>query len=1083
MQFNLITANTTLEGQRRLYARVNAQDCESARHIFIVPDRYTLSVEQDICRFCFPDGYTRADVVSFTRLAVKTVGRKIKKCLSKEGTVILLNKVMKENEENLKYYKKLTGYGFAKETFAAMASLRSSGITPEVIEAKLGELDGVIRDKLSDMAVIMREYERELLLNFSDTITRIDALKKYLQTEGLGGNVHVYISGFNFYSAQQLEIIKALLKSCESVSIPTVPIRGALNAQMTEVSDFCKENGINVDIEEAYERVKEPFETVRRFIFTGKREEKAIKNSEDIRLFSEQNPYEEAMSVAREIIFLTRRKNYRFKDIAVVCNDINMLPVIRETFERTGVPLFIDEGYRALDGVAVRYILNVMRAAESYKPADIFRVVGHPLFGLDGDCAQSFERYCVKYNVRYRRFFEPFTLGDATEAEGVRQRLMSLLISLPESAEASAYCDWFADMLASEGVVELLTYYSESEDERLRASAYTDDIERLLNDIKMLVGGEKLNLSGFISLFSAAAADLKITLRPDCVDSVFVGGVEESRFSKVKALFILNATDGQFPILSGDGLIFTATDNESMRRHGLSVYPSPIEKNEFERFIVRDLLSKPSERLYIGCAETDLSGEVQNCGDGFAEIKYITSNEIKPLDSYHGFDERELINYRLASLENAYYMYVSGRVPDKYASAVRQTLVKCGRLKESAVQNDESVFERIFKKDEEGNFLTSVSQLETYFACPFKHFLRYGVKVQPDEDSVLRSNTLGNIFHNVLEWFFKNRLGKIYSGENLDKDILYAVERELIKEEYERYFTDPISAHMLIGVKKECIRLIYALAANMRESDFRPMDIEVGFGYRKDDNLILIDVDNRKFSLRGKIDRVDKNGEDVVIIDYKSGAIKPELKEVACGNKIQLYIYLSYYIKRGYRPAGVFYLPIKKSGGYAMLGQIRDGEVFKALDRRALNAEGKYDSPAVGIGATVKNGEVKFNARNGNILTEEDFSNATEYVERLVKKALGEILEGYAEKKPTEGECQHCEYKKICGEVAERKKPTGKMTAFFENALNAEEETDGALNGEAALDRIDACEEKTHCDDGKNRNDTTEKTLRSEEGR
>ena len=48
----------------------------TGRHIFIVPDRYTLSVERDICEILYPDGAFNVDVCSFTRLAQKALGRK-----------------------------------------------------------------------------------------------------------------------------------------------------------------------------------------------------------------------------------------------------------------------------------------------------------------------------------------------------------------------------------------------------------------------------------------------------------------------------------------------------------------------------------------------------------------------------------------------------------------------------------------------------------------------------------------------------------------------------------------------------------------------------------------------------------------------------------------------------------------------------------------------------------------------------------------------------------------------------------------------------------------------------------------------
>ena len=56
MKFNCIESNTTLSGHRALFGLLREQNDLTGRHIFIVPDRYTLSVERDICEILYPDG-------------------------------------------------------------------------------------------------------------------------------------------------------------------------------------------------------------------------------------------------------------------------------------------------------------------------------------------------------------------------------------------------------------------------------------------------------------------------------------------------------------------------------------------------------------------------------------------------------------------------------------------------------------------------------------------------------------------------------------------------------------------------------------------------------------------------------------------------------------------------------------------------------------------------------------------------------------------------------------------------------------------------------------------------------------------
>lgn len=1036
MRLFLIETNTTLEGHRRLYARLKDKDAPDVRHVFLVPDRFTLGVERDLCEYCFPDGYSRADVASFTRYAVKTVGKKINRCLTKEGTVVLLQKVMSENAGKLRYYRKLTGYGFAKELFAAIASLRSGGVTVEEVEAAAAG-DGVLSDKLKDIALIMKEYDRRLKEGYSDTVTRIDSLTDYLSKNADLLDTRFYVLGFNMFSAQQMKLIGTLAEFGAEVCVAYVAVPGAESpgGQAEKLADYCRERGIAVEREFSFELVPQPFEYLRGSLFGAGKKLALPSGKGRVALFSEETPYAEALAAAREIVWLTRKVNYRFKDVAVACNDRSLLPVIRETFDRCGIPCFLDEGYAVANGVAVKYVLTLLDAAEGCSAADLFKLAQHPFTDLSREESEAFERYCVKYNIKYDRFKSPFTLGDSEIAERVRRKLFVRTAQVPLLAPVSRFCRFIRDITEEEFIASKLAEYGESREDRLVASADLGDFLRLTEELSLLRGEEETTAADFTALLRAAIADMKVALKPDCYDTVFVGNTDESRFSEVKALFILGAADGYFPIKSGDGLIFSAADNANMRRRGLNVFPSPVEKNAFERFIARDLLAKPSERLYVGCAETDLSGEAQSAGEGFRELLYLTDAEAKPLASYRDLTENERLNYLLVNPRNAYAEYLAGTVPAEFREEVKRFLREEGLLTERVVSSGDCPFERYFRTDGDGVYMTSVSQLETYFTCPFKHFMRYGLRAREEEDSVLKPLAMGNAIHNVLESFFRRNLDAVYDGGDLTAETRAAIEREFAKREYERYYADPVSAHILKGVKKECAVLISALAENMRASDFRPIGFEVGFGYRKDDNMLLINVENRRFKLCGKIDRVDACGRDVAIIDYKTGSVKPDLKDVRCGRKIQLYVYMSYYMKKGYRPAGVFYLPIRSGNtasgrSYAYVGQMLDDpSVYRALDRRAERASGRYSSPALSFKADVHDGEIKL-LRSGNLLSEKEFRAAARYVEALAENALSEILAGFAEKKPLKGSCEYCEYRSMCGEMPPRTAPAANAGDF-----------------------------------------------------
>ena len=1034
MKLFLIEANTSLLGHKRLYERAKENDSPDFFHVFLVPDRFTLGVEKDLCKYCFPDGYSRADVQSFTRYAIKTVGKTIKKCLSKEGTVILLKKIVEQNADKLKYYKNLTGYSFAKELFAAIASLRSSGISLAKVMDMVDDKEGVLYDKLHDVALIGMAYDSVLKDTYSDTITRLDSLNDHLQKVDLS-KTYFYILGFNIYSEQQINIIKTLLKNSAGVAVSYVKLQGAepcLGQQIYDLCNWCEDENIPVERQEAFELVAEPFQTVRRLLFTGTNE--VVDAKDKIVLFSEDDTYAEATAVAREISYLVKKENFRYRDVAVVCNNNDLLPILYETFDRCEIPCFVDKGYQVTDGVFARFVIALFNAADKGSAEDYFRLSRQALCGLSVDEQELFRSYCNKYSINYGRFDRHFTLGDFEKAEAIRKKLTDLTAIIKECDTVKDYCDKIKELLSS--FADKLKEYAASSDPRVCAYADTEGIEKLTEELTMLIGEEKYKVYDFLSVFCSAIADMKVVLRPEYCDTVFIGNTEESRFNDVKAIFVIGAADGFFPIKSGDGLIFTAVDNERMRSKELgldiSVFPSPVEKNSFERFIVRDLLSKPTVRLYVGCSVSDVSGSMQAPGEGFEELKSITGvKNPGPLSAFRKLEDTDLLFYNLVNLKNAYYEYLSDNIPDKYRKSVENLLKDKEMLKKMPVK-DEDVFKGFFDKQDD-QYVTSISQLQEYFSCPFKHFIKYGLKIRTQEDYVMNQMTIGNIVHKVLEDFFKDNgnRNRVYAGKNVTEETEKVIDNVFNDPAYESFYYNPLYSHYLDRLRVECRRAVKAIAESMRHSKFRPRYFEVRFGYPNDKNPILIDTNNGQFRMKGKVDRVDEYNDYVVIVDYKTGSAG-NLADVYYGDKIQLYVYLKHFINNGKKPAGVFYQPIPFEGGengrdYSMIGQMANKrEIFRALDDRSDVLEDDEYSKSVRFKGDFTDGD--------NLLEERDFEKITEYVEKLVSKAIDEICEGYVERKPVSDGCANCDYQRLCGECVGRKKHAIHLADFTEES-------------------------------------------------
>lgn len=1015
MGINIFASNTTTMAINSAIDALGRNNEKGSRHIVIVPDRFTLSTEKEIYDRLELPGSFNIDVLTFSRLAVKVEKSSSKRFLTKEGTVMLMKKVIDDNAVKLTYFKNRNSMGFAREVFAVTASFRSSGITPEMLEESSADFPEHKKQKYFDLALLYKEYEVILKSRFSDTVARQQTLIEAIKIDETVSQSHIYVLGFNIYSQLQLSVIKELALSALSLNIAAATESGGKNkdifpiSQLNELQEYATANKIPLAKSYFFERLTPPLDVIHKEIFSLSKEPPKCENS-SVRLMRQKNPYEEIKAIAREIIFRIKQ-GARFKDIAVVCAQENYRVCIKEIFRRFGIPFFIDEKYCAAESASAKYICALIEAKlYDFRRDKVLQFIKHPLFLQNSRLAERFENYCLKYNINYSRFRSRFLLGESQEFEEARASFVSIADSIKEKGSASEIAD---------SLLEILPLEEPGEDLIFRASYESSArIKSLLEEIKTLLGEEEMTLEDFYSVFSDGIGGLEIALIPQCADCVFVGNTSESRFNSLKYIFVAGASEGFFPSKTAEQNIINFADMLMLERRGLNVRPNPLESNRLEQFVVADLLTK-AEKIYVSCADCALTGEQLQTGEAIKELSYILK---LPLDGDYipaGMNSEERLRYLLSTDENAVYEYISGSIPPPYMQSVRQYLVEKGfgdRIEFSkALQAPRDFAEYVFGKDAEG-YITKVSQLESYFNCPYLHFLRYGLRLQDRPQPELQMADIGNIIHEVLEIYFSENLKtlKTLSDEQIKLKASEVVQRVLNAEKLRSLKQDTVGQYTVKLIHSECMYVIKKLTENLRRSDFSPTYIELAFGMGKGFGAISLDTPTRKIKLRGKIDRVDICGNKVAIIDYKTGAsVSGKYQDIYFGKKIQLYVYLNVFLKKGFEPAGVFYLPIRDSyrkdgESFAYVGQVEDSiETLIELDN-ALDSGGQSDI----IKVEVKDGKIA--TRSKNIISRSDFRNICAYVNRLIVGAVDEIAEGNIERSPLSKSCEFCQYKNHC---------------------------------------------------------------------
>ncbi|MEG1609526.1 MAG: PD-(D/E)XK nuclease family protein, partial [Clostridia bacterium] len=212
------------------------------------------------------------------------------------------------------------------------------------------------------------------------------------------------------------------------------------------------------------------------------------------------------------------------------------------------------------------------------------------------------------------------------------------------------------------------------------------------------------------------------------------------------------------------------------------------------------------------------------------------------------------------------------------------------------------------------NGVTSPSQLEKYFNCPFQHYIDYVLKARKREKAELEISDMGTVLHEVAKLYFESEnccdLSKNEIVEKV-KQIYDGVVRtnEKLKLIVQRQNGKKVVAE-LYG--RSC-KMLVTLVEKMQVTKFRPkatmLEKRFGWGGEGDLGGVQLNFDGKPINIRGIIDRVDFCQDKYLIFDYKSkSTIAFEPKNIVFGERCQMFIYLQAMMNSNITPSGVCYI-------------------------------------------------------------------------------------------------------------------------------------------------------------------------------
>ena len=1035
--------------------------------IILTPETKTVKIERFLLENSSRGAFANIYVYSFNRLLRKIQTTKATP-LSKESGVMIVRNLIMQLAQDLNCYKKTAGtVGFAENIYETIQQLKSSGISPIELSENAAKVSTALKIKLKDIALIYDAYENYLGENLIDPNDKLEMLERESILSDFVKKANIYVLDFDSVTSNMVNVVRTFVKNAKSVTVSASyihPKRANAHIADNEVYNHFKaiadDFGLNYDPIFKDKDISSDFAQIRNSLYAYPVE--AIKSQDKILMFGCNNIQTECEKVASVIKSKVLNGESRFKDSYIYLANEDYVDFISKALDKFGVPYFVSvpfqfENHQFFN--LLKLIFNTLR--KNFEAEDMIKFARCGLLFLDCYEVDDFENYVIKYGINHNKFLKPFIFAEGNEqtinAEKVRQEILQVITLFSKNYKDSAKTreiihnirEFFKEF-DIEARLKKLENLQESLGEQRHAGAtkqvYTKANE-VLDMLNEFLGDATLNIEQFYTLLVSGLSAADISILPLGVDQVQII-TNSDLICEVKDLYVLGATDGNFPKREQDlGLI---SDTEIVSLEGINekkIEPTIRTINRRERFLVYELLQLPTDTLTISYSDRLANGEEVKNSSLLQNISSLFDENTGGLPIYRfetpylEGDEVTIDEFvkSLGSVQNAENFLASSfikyRLGKKYPVSFDKISSLYIALKDLIDKDHLNAFEEINneKKQESlktakelffKNGRTSISQLENYFSCPFKHFCDFGLKLRPREQASFKALDVGDIMHSVAENFVNFAVKN--ANVNVDKFAVNTLEKVLSNEKY----SEDNNRVLINMLKTEVVRLCRALKQEIDISCFKTIATEQWFGGTGKLSGIKIS-ENPEIQIVGKIDRIDQTSDYFRLIDYKTGKIEASASDIYYGVKLQLAMYLNAIQDVRRRPAGVLYFPIhnefadgkEKAGDlYKMRGFIlSETDAILNMDKSLSFEKPKSQFIFPTLSTSKKNkasGEIIFK-ENAGLLSAEQIESISSYAKSLATIATKEILEGYITptpiKTPKFFPCKFCSYKNVCG--------------------------------------------------------------------
>ncbi|MGG7099051.1 helicase-exonuclease AddAB subunit AddB [Clostridium sardiniense] len=993
---------------------------EQNKLILLVPEQYTFQTENKLLDIAGERALLRAQVLSFKSMAQRVFdecGGRVHQNMKDEGKSMLIYKLLQEKGEELEYFNKIARQqGFIDIVSKTLTEFKKYNISQEVLldRAERAE-DEELKEKLNDLADLYNEYNRRIENNVIDGDDELTILANKLKGCNIYEGAEIWIDEFTTFTPQQLDVIRELAFSASKINI-TLCMDESGNGKDSEVTDIfnalkstenriiklMEENNtgylepINLNKEYPYRfKDSEELKHIEKHFFTYPFRIYSGKNK-DVRLYKANNSYDEIDMIAKDIIRLVRDKEYRYKDIAVVCRDIGAYEKITSVvFNQYDIPYFLDKKIEVLSNPLVILIMSAFEIfIQNWSYESVFKYLKSGLIKIDRNYIDILENYILAHGLKGYRwttaevndgYFESEDVYENQDEllikeimEEVRAPLMTFHKKIKGEKSVREVCTAIYELLLELDVFNRIGEWIEAfSEEGLEGKIKEYEqvpsmVMEILDQAVDVIGDDEVSPKEFYKVLNAGFETKEIGVIPVALDQVNIGDIARVKGREVKALYIVGVNDGVLPGASKDEGILSDRDRDILKDMGIELASTTKARAFEEQYMVYTALTIPSRYLMVTYPMADFEGKSLRPSIIIPRLKRILSNLKEESDIFNypqKYDEFNKITTPVPTF-NELILALRKQADREEVDGYWRDVFSWYMKHEGFEQKTSTIFkgidysntgeviprEKIRKlyQNENGNLRFSVSRLEKYAECQFSYFVQYGLKAKDRKIYEFSAPDLGSFMHEILDKFTNKVKEEKLAWSELNREKCREIVGSLIdvklKEDANsilnstkryKYFTDRF--------KRVITKSVSIISEQMKRGEFEVFRNEFEFGSMDGGEPIKLDLPTgERVYLTGRIDRIDTLSMDgntyLRVIDYKSGAKKFDLTELYYGIQIQLLVYLDallrnseHILNTGAVPGAILYFkiddPIIKSNK-----GLDDEEIKKqVLDRLKMN--------------------------------------------------------------------------------------------------------------------------------------------------